>query len=70
MFNFPHWRRSAHVPLLIFLEILFIILFAQFVVYNPESVTYEHDNSNANAQQVMMTYPSESVLHAVTCTEK
>ena len=32
----------------------------QFVVYNPESVTYEHKDSTANAQDVLAkTYPSE-----------
>ena len=36
-----------------------MFLFAQFVVYNPESVTYENENSNANAQQALLTYPSE-----------
>ena len=36
-------------------------MFPQYVVYNPESVTYEHENSNANAQQALMTYPSESL---------
>ena len=32
----------------------------QYVVYNPESVTYEHKDSTANAQDVLAkTYPSE-----------
>jgi len=31
------WRRVAHIPLIIILQVLFIILFAQFVVYDEHS---------------------------------
>ena len=35
----------------------------QYVVYNPESVTYEHKDSTANAQDVLAkTYPSELII--------
>ena len=30
------WRRVAHIPFLIILQIIFIILFGLFVVYDPE----------------------------------
>ena len=32
---FRHWKTNGHVLLLIFLQILFICLFAQFVRYDP-----------------------------------
>ena len=31
------WRRMGHIPMLIILQIVFIILFAQFVVYDEHS---------------------------------
>ena len=31
------WRRVAHIPLIIFLQLVFIILFAQFVVYDEHT---------------------------------
>ena len=46
------WRRVAHIPLIIILQVIFIILFAQFVVYDEHSavknvhfdVGYEDDH--------------------------
>ena len=32
---FRHWKTNGHVLVLIFLQIIFIVLFAQFVVYDP-----------------------------------
>ena len=32
---FRHWKTQGHVLVLIFLQIMFIILFALFVVYDP-----------------------------------
>ena len=31
------WRRTAHIPLIIVLQIIFIILFAKFVVYDEHT---------------------------------
>ena len=31
------WRRALHIPLLVILQILFIVLFACFVEYDPKS---------------------------------
>ena len=31
------WRRVAHIPALIILQIIFVILFAKFVVYDEHS---------------------------------
>ena len=31
------WRRVAHIPLIIILQIIFIVLFAKFVVYDEHS---------------------------------
>ena len=51
------WRRSAHVPALIILQIVFIILFAIFVVYNPDDSTYAGKDSKAVAKEKMADYP-------------
>lgn len=32
---FRHWKTNGHVLVLIFLQIIFIVLFALFVVYDP-----------------------------------
>jgi len=39
------WRKIGHIPVLILLQILFIILFAKFVVYDPKGVVH-HDATN------------------------
>jgi len=49
------WRRALHVPVLIVLQVLFIILFAIFVVYDPESVApteqkHSHDHHDHDHQ--------------------
>ena len=31
------WRRTAHIPLIIVLQIIFVILFAKFVVYDEHT---------------------------------
>ena len=36
--KFKHFMRFGHIPLLIFLQVVFIILFATFVDYDPKSV--------------------------------
>ena len=38
------WRRALHIPVLIILQILFIILFGIFVVYDPETVGYDPEH--------------------------
>ena len=35
--HYNHWKRVAHIPLIIILQIIFIILFAQFVVYDEHT---------------------------------
>ena len=32
-----HWKRMGHIPMLIILQIIFIVLFAKFVVYDEHS---------------------------------
>ena len=36
MTDIYQWRRVAHIPFIIILQIIFIILFGVFVVYDPE----------------------------------
>jgi len=58
------WRRIGHIPVLILLQILFIILFAKFVVYDPNSVVH-HKNSNANGQAQVATFPMFQDVHVM-----
>jgi hypothetical protein len=50
-----HWRRSAHIPVLIALEIIFIVLFAKFVIYNPESADYG-EGTKERGKETMKDY--------------
>ena len=52
-----NWKRAAHVPTLIILQLVFIILFAIFVVYNPEDSTYHEKDSKVKAKERMEDYP-------------
>lgn len=56
-----YWRRYGHVPVMIALQVIFIILFAVFVVYNPENAVYGKGN-NARAREMMKDYPRKRVF--------
>ena len=68
------WRRALHIPLLVILQILFIILFACFVDYDPQSALGPPDppkltdlNSadyNASAYEGHLENPDEEVYVA------
>ncbi len=58
-FKYPQWRKSAHVPLLVALQIIFIALFAKYVIYNPDSAAYGVKGSSGQAKDTMTTYPSK-----------
>ena len=49
-------RQFGHVPVMIILQIIFIILFAIFVVYKPNNVAYGPD-SLKKAKYMMEDYP-------------
>lgn len=53
-----YWRRAGHVPVMIVLQIIFIILFAIFVIYNPKNAQYGK-HTNANGREIMKDYPRE-----------
>ena len=53
-----YWRRSGHIPVMIVLQIIFIILFAVFVVYNPENALYGKGTYD-RAHSMMEDYPRE-----------
>ena len=56
--HFTDWRRVAHIPVLVTLQVIFIILFSQFVIYDPE--TAEHTKkSKEKATEEMVLYPSK-----------
>ena len=46
-----HWKRMGHIPMLIILQIIFIVLFAKFVVYDEHSaiknVGFDHGGTHA-----------------------
>ncbi len=54
-----YWRRYGHIPVMILLQIIFIILFGKFVVYNPENAGYTPDTKTGldSAAGTMTTYP-------------
>lgn len=61
------WRRAGHVPVLILLQVFFIILFSQFVIYDPRSAApghTEHDSKEASeeAKSILASYPSMYTL--------
>ncbi len=42
-----------------FLQIIFIVLFAVFVTYNPDNVAYDGTATNEDAREMMKDYPRE-----------
>ena len=56
------WRRNFHLPVLAVLQIVFIILFSQLVVYDPETVVGHEADANNKALEAIAAYPSESSL--------
>lgn len=56
------WRKIGHIPVLILLQILFIILFAMFVVYDPNSAVH-HSKSTENGKAQVATFPSTFYLY-------
>jgi len=64
------WRKIGHIPVLILLQILFIILFAKFVVYDPQGVVH-HDaakfgkTSTELGQAQVDTFPMFQDVHVM-----
>merc|ERR1711935_598466 len=62
--------RLGHIPLLVFLQIFFIILFAAFVEYDPISAVYnetlktEH-TLNSEATRILNVYPAFQDVHVM-----
>ena len=52
------WLRSGHIPVLICLQIIFIALFARYVVYDPNTAQW-HAKSVDEASDLMNGYPSK-----------
>ena len=71
------WRRVAHIPLIIILQVVFIILFAQFVVYDEHSVIknvhfdigYEESHKN-DAHEDPQAEPHDDHHHDHPTAEK
>lgn len=57
------WRKHAHVPVLIFLQILFIVLFGIFTVYGPyisKDDKAAGKTPDAAAKEVVQGYPCKA----------
>jgi len=64
------WRKIGHIPVLILLQLLFIILFAKFVVYDPKGVvhhdaTYFGKTSTELGQAQVDTFPMFQDVHVM-----
>jgi len=57
-----YWRRHGHIPVMLVLQIVFIVLFAVFVVYEPTTAEYHAKfGSKVRAKELMRDYPRESI---------
>lgn len=59
------WRRSFHIPTLIVLQIVFIILFATFVVYDPVSAGGKTKTAAQDAKDATAVYPMFQDVHVM-----
>jgi len=57
------WRRSFHIPTLIVLQIVFIILYGRFVVYDPVSAIGQYKTTNDN--DALTVYPFFQDVHVM-----
>jgi hypothetical protein len=55
--HLAEWRRVGHIPVLIILQIIFIILFARFVIYHPDNAVHS-SHSNEQGIKLLELYPS------------
>lgn len=54
-------KSSGHVPALICLQIIFIALFARFVVYDPNTAVHS-SVAVVKGQEMLGTYPSKTLV--------
>lgn len=64
MKHFTEWRRVGHIPVLIILQIIFIVLFAKFVIYNPDNAVH-HKHSNKNGIDMLQGYAMFQDVHVM-----
>jgi len=55
------WRRAFHVPVLITLQIIFIILFGCFVVYDPRTA----ESPSKDSSEAISVYPMFQDVHVM-----
>ena len=54
------WKKNLHIPALIMLQLMFIILFAIFVDYNPKSAKPNFSSKKAHDPATdLVVYPSK-----------
>ena len=56
------WRRAFHIPTLIVLQIVFIVLFAHFVIYDPHSAAGNGEAGLADGKEAIKVYPSKKMM--------
>jgi len=63
------WRKIGHIPVLIILQIVFIILFAKFVIYDPKEVIHDTPKTNGThldkAEHTIAAYPMFQDVHVM-----
>jgi hypothetical protein len=58
-FNLKYYEKVLiSICRILLRQFVFIVLLGKFVIYNPESTTYEGKGSNARARDTMATYAS------------
>ena len=63
------WLRSGHILVLICLQIIFIALFARYVVYDPNTAQW-HAESVDKASDMIKGYPSKIFIVIYTTRNK
>ena len=55
------WRKMGHIPLLILLQMLFIVLFSQFISYDKHSAVMNIRFDNTYVKPKDQNYKSEKL---------
>ena len=63
---FRHWKTQGHVLVLIFLQIMFIVLFALFVVYDPTPASSAMPKRTYKVKNEDCTYKKEAYNSTAT----
>lgn len=70
MVDVYQWRRALHIPLLVILQIVFIVLFAVFVEYDPQSALGPADPPDLYKTDTPGTHGASKVEHLENLAEE